>query len=313
MAKTVFFSHESFLKHQMGGNNPEEPRRLEKIDELMYTSGTYEVVERRDAVPVSYTDMLAAHDADYLMYLARLSPKEGLAVINEDTAMNPYTWEAAQYAAGACCEAVRGVMHEEFDRAFCAVRPPGHHAHRDHSGGFCFLNNIAIAALHAIGNFGLKRVAIADFDVHHGDGTSDILGGREDVLILDSFQEGLYPYAHFSSRPSNAIYSPFPEGTEGEALRKTMDEVWMPALLEYRPELILVSAGFDAHRDEDQAQLLMGEQDYAFLGRRLVVAANSIDCCRGIVASLEGGYNKSSLARSSVSFIRQLAETEADF
>ncbi len=307
MAKTALFTHASFLKHKMGDVNPESPARLEKITELMFASGAESQIEKYEAKMVSYTDMLAAHDADYLQYLSRMSPKEGMTVINEDTAMNPYTWEAAQLAAGAGCQAVDGIMASQFQRAFCAVRPPGHHAHRDHSGGFCFLNNVCIAALHALGVHGLKKVAIADFDVHHGDGTSDILGGREDVLILDGFQEALYPYAHLHHCPTNAIYSPFPEGTEGEALRRTMDEVWFPALLEFKPEMIFISAGFDAHREEDQAQLLMVERDYAFLGRRFVNVLEALPDCKGLVACLEGGYSMSSLARSCVSFVRQLA------
>lgn len=169
---------------------------------------------------------------------------------------------------------------------------------------------MAIGALHAIGVYGLKRVAVVDFDVHHGDGTSDILGGRDDVLILDGFQEALFPYAHIHHAPPNAVYTPFPEGTEGIALRRTMDEVWMPKLKEYKPELIMVSAGFDAHREEDQAQLLMVERDYAFLGRRLASCKSEIPECRGVVAVLEGGYNTSSLARSCAAFIHQLACTD---
>lgn len=307
MHNTAFYTHSTFLMHSMGDKNPESPLRLEKIKELMFASGADRFMIEKEAPMVALSDLLAAHDADYINYLSRTAPVEGFAQINVDTAMNPYTWEAAQYAAGAATSAVDGVCKADFKKAFCAIRPPGHHACRDHSGGFCFLNNVAIAALHAIGTHGLKRVAVADFDVHHGDGTSDILGGREDVLILDSFQEGLFPYAHIHHAPPNAIYTPFPEGTEGDALRRVMDEVWMPKLLEFRPELILVSAGFDAHREEDQAQLLMVERDYAFLGRRFAFAAASIEGCRGIVAVLEGGYSTSSLARSCVAFITQLA------
>lgn len=250
----------------------------------MLAAGTSQYVDKKIPPMVAVTDMLAAHDADYISYLSQNSPKEGLNTISVDTAMNPYTWEAAQYAAGAACAGVDDVLSGQYKKVFCAVRPPGHHAHRDHSGGFCFLNNVAIGALHAIGIYGLKRVAVVDFDVHHGDGTSNILGGRDDVLILDGFQEALFPYAHIHHAPPNAIYTPFPEGTEGIALRRTMDEVWMPRLKEYKPELIMVSAGFDAHREEDQAQLLMVERDYAFLGRRLASCQSEIPGmpgCRG--------------------------------
>lgn len=306
---TAFYTHESFLKHRMGAKNPESPIRLEKIKELMFASGVDKWIFEKQAPMVNLSDLLAAHDAEYLTYLSRTAPKEGVIQINVDTAMNPYTWEAAQYAAGASCAAVDGVMNGEFKKAFCAIRPPGHHAHRHQSGGFCFLNNVAVGALHAIGNYGLKKLAIVDFDVHHADGTTDILGGREDVLILDGFQEALFPYAHIHHCPTNAVYSPFPEGTEGEALKRTMDEVWLPRLMDYQPELIMVSAGFDAHREEDQAQLLMVERDYAFLGRRLAELVSNIQGCHGLVSVLEGGYSTSSLARSCVAFLHQLASS----
>ena len=195
MADTAFYTHGLFFKHKMGSNNPECPKRLEKIEELMLAAGTSQFVDQKTPPMVAVTDMLAAHDADYISYLSHNSPKEGLNTISVDTAMNPYTWEAAQYAAGAACAGVDDVLSGQYKKVFCAVRPPGHHAHRDHSGGFCFLNNVAIGTLHAIGVYGLKRVAVVDFDVHHGDGTSNILGGRDDVLILDGFQEALFPYA----------------------------------------------------------------------------------------------------------------------
>lgn len=310
MADTAFYTHGMFLKHQMGKDNPESPMRLEKIEELMLAAGTTQYIDRKEAPAAAYTDMLAAHDPDYLTFLSQHSPKEGFKRINVDTAMNPFTWEAAQYAAGAACAGVDDVLNGQYKKVFCAVRPPGHHAHRDHSGGFCFLNNVAIGALHAIGIYGLKRVAVVDFDVHHGDGTSNILGGRDDVLILDAFQEALFPYAHLHHAPPNAVYSPFPEGTEGSALRETMDGVWLPELKKYKPEIIMVSAGFDAHREEDQAQLLMVERDYAFLGRRFAACLEEIPECKGVVAVLEGGYNTSSLARSCSAFIHQLACTD---
>lgn len=307
MQTTVYYTHESFLMHDMGRDNPECPQRLEKIGELLFASGAGKFVVSKEAPIAELVDLLAAHDQDYISYLSRISPEEGIAKINVDTAMNPYTWEAAQYAAGSACAAVDDIMSKRYQKAFCAVRPPGHHAHRDHSGGFCFLNNAAIAVLHAIGNYELRKVAVVDFDVHHGDGTTDILGGREDVLILDSFQEDLFPYAHLHHAPPNAIYSPFPEGTEGLALRRTMDEVWIPHLVAYQPELIVVSAGFDGHREENQAQFLMVESDYAFLGRRLAACHEFIPSLKGIVVVLEGGYNTSSLARSCVAFLMQFA------
>ncbi len=305
MAKTAFFSHDIFLKHRMDPKSPETPQRIEKIEELLLTAGRFDDLIRKTGTKAEFTDLLVAHDQDYLSFLARNAPRQGLKVLNEDTAMNPFTWEAALQGAGSCCEAVKGIMEGEYQRAFCAVRPPGHHAHKNRSGGFCFLNNAAIATLYAIGHYGLKRVAVCDFDVHHGDGTSDILGNRKDVLILDCFQEDLYPNAHFHQAPNNAIYSILKEGNAGEALRKVIDEVWMPNILKYQPELIVVSAGFDGHREEDQAQLLMSEQDYAFLGRRLTQMADLVPCCNGIVAVLEGGYNPSALARSCIAFLTQ--------
>lgn len=306
IAKVAFYSHPTFQKHVMGEGNPECPLRLEKIDEIMLTTGIDRMVVPVTAPVVAYSDLLAAHDADYLSFLSRSVPYEGSVRLNMDTAMNSYSWEAAQHAAGAITDAVDRVISGEFDQAFCAVRPPGHHAHRDHFGGFCFINNIAVGALHALKVCGLKKVAVVDFDVHHGDGTTNILGGREDVLIIDGFQNDLFPYAHLHNCPSNAIYTPFDEGMGGEEFMKVVDTIWIPHLLQYQPELILVSAGFDAHREEDQAQLLMVESNYAFIGRRLNSVAQSIPACRGVIGALEGGYRTSSLARSCASFIRQL-------
>lgn len=306
-SRTAFYTSAICLQHDMGKDNPECPLRLEKIEELMLTTGLDMKLIPMVPPKAAYIDLLAAHDPDYLQFLSHSSPQSGVLKLNLDTSMNPYTWEAAQIAAGAGVDAVDRILDGQFDKAFCAVRPPGHHAHRDHSGGFCFLNNVAIAALHALKIKNLDRVAIIDFDVHHGDGTSDILGGNDKVLIVDSFQDGLFPYAHKTTKPSNALYTPFTEGMGGEELMVNVDKYWEPAVKEFQPDMIFVSAGFDGHREEDQAQLLMVESNYAFIARRLVQWFNEIPNCKGIVCLLEGGYCTSSLARSCVAFLRQLS------
>lgn len=308
MAGTALITHPICLKHDMGRGNPECPLRLEKIQEIMLATGTEHLVTQQTAPLADYSDLLAAHDEDYLRSLMHPISENEMHRVDVDTSMNAYTWEAAQFAAGACCSAVNQIMSGDIDRAFCCIRPPGHHAKRSKSGGFCFLNNAAIGALRALNVFGLKRVAIVDFDVHHADGTVDILWGRDDVLILDAFQQGLYPYAHLHHKPKNVVYSPFEIGTTGQAFTEMIDEVWIPRLLDFGCELIFVSAGFDAHRDEEQAQLLMGESDYAFIARRLIGTYKAISGCKGVVCTLEGGYSTSSLARSCTAFIRQLSQ-----
>jgi acetoin utilization deacetylase AcuC-like enzyme len=221
--------------------------------------------------------------------------------------MNPSTWDAALRSAGAVLEAVDQVMSGALRNAFCAVRPPGHHARPAHAMGFCFLNNVAVGTRHALEAHGLARVAVIDFDVHHGNGTEEILAHDHRTLMCSFFQHPFYPYTGADHPAKNMVNVPLPAGTRGDVVRQVVDERWVPALDAFRPELILVSAGFDAHREDDLGQMGLVEADFAHITRRLMEVADRH--ARGrIVSTLEGGYNLSALARSVAAHVRTLAQ-----
>jgi acetoin utilization deacetylase AcuC-like enzyme len=231
----------------------------------------------------------------------------GYAQIDPDTLMNPYTWNAALHAAGAAMAATDAVLAGELENAFCAVRPPGHHACRDRAMGFCFFNNVAIAAKYALERHGLKRVAIVDFDVHHGNGTEDIMGGDERVLMVGFFQHPFYPYTGVDGHAANMVNLPVPAYTRGLAIREMIEQAWIPRLEAFKPEMIFISAGFDAHREDDLGQLGLVESDYAWITSRIKEIADKYASGR-IVSSLEGGYNLSALGRSVEAHLRVLAD-----
>jgi acetoin utilization deacetylase AcuC-like enzyme len=229
-----------------------------------------------------------------------------LAQIDADTALNVHTWDAALVAAGAAIDATDAVIAGEMANAFCAVRPPGHHAMRNKAMGFCFVNNVAVAAKYALQRHGLSRVAIIDFDVHHGNGTEDIVLGDERILMCSFYQHPFYPdgeHAH----AANLVNLPVLAYTKGSAIRELVDSVWMPRLHAHRPEMVFISAGFDGHREDDMGQLGLVEDDYAWMTRRIKAVADEHAQGR-IVSCLEGGYNLSALARSVEAHLRVLAD-----
>jgi acetoin utilization deacetylase AcuC-like enzyme len=229
-----------------------------------------------------------------------------LTQIDPDTAVNLHSWSAALHAAGAVIAATDAVLAGELETAFCAVRPPGHHACRSQAMGFCLFNNVAVAALHALQAHGLQRVAIVDFDVHHGNGTQDIVAGDERILMVSFFQHPLYPYSGTEPAAGNLLNLPVAPYTRGPAIRALIEQHWLPRLNAFEPELILISAGFDAHRDDDLGQLGLVEADYAWITEQLMAVARRH--ARGrIVSSLEGGYHLGALARSVEAHLRVLA------
>jgi acetoin utilization deacetylase AcuC-like enzyme len=221
--------------------------------------------------------------------------------------INAHTWDAALLSAGAAIDATDAVLAGELENAFCAVRPPGHHACRDKAMGFCFFNNVAIAAKYALERHGLKRVAIVDFDVHHGNGTEDIVAGDDRILMVSFFQHPFYPHSGFDSPDDNMVNLPMPAYTKGPAVREKIEQSWIPRLEEFKPQMIFISAGFDAHREDDLGQMGLVEQDYAWITQRIKDVARRHAKGR-IVSSLEGGYNLSALGRSVESHIRVLAD-----
>lgn len=289
----------------MGDWHPESPQRLGAINDQLLASGIMSYLEQMEATPASTEAILRAHTAGHLERLRRHAPASGYYTVDPDTLMNPHTLDAALHAAGAGIQAVDAVLAGRAQTAFCAVRPPGHHACRDRAMGFCFLNNIAIAALHALEHHGLSRVAIIDFDVHHGNGTEDILAGDDRVLMCSFFQHPLFPNCGTDHPAANMLNEPVPAYTDGTVVRQLVSDHWLPRLDAFRPELILVSAGFDAHREDELGQMGLVEADYAWITERLVeVAARHAG--NRIVSLLEGGYDLSALGRSVVAHIRAL-------
>lgn len=295
----------SCRKHQMGDHHPEAPDRLDAINNRLIASGLNMVLLHFDAPQATREQLLAAHDDVYIDMLFENSPAQGLAWLDGDTAMNPYTLDAALHAAGSAVLGVDLVMQDKASQVFCAVRPPGHHAERHRAMGFCFFNNVAIGAYHAINHHGLKRVAIIDFDVHHGNGTEDIVKGDERILFCSSFQHPFYPGGDFSTEDPNIINLPLPRLTDGEAFREAVFQQWIPRLEAFQPELIMISAGFDGHREDDMAHFNLLEADYEWITRQLSQLA-TLSASGRIVSCLEGGYHLHALARSVEAHIKAM-------
>jgi len=259
------------------------------------------------AEPASRDDVLRAHEANYVERVFALAPGPGETVqLDGDTAMNEASLSAALSAAGAAISAVDHVLDGSFSRAFCNVRPPGHHAESDRAMGFCIFNSIAIAARYACLVRGLQRVAIVDWDVHHGNGTEEILAGDARVFMVHSFQSPLYPYSGVEPLGENTCNMPLPAFSDGTKLRERWTKEAIPELEAFNPELILISAGFDAHRDDPLAQLKWTEQDFAWLTRQLHELSLRTACQGKIVSLLEGGYNLKALALSVEAHVRGL-------
>ncbi len=306
---TAFFTHPDCRRHDMGAGHPECPQRLDAIEDHLIATGLDIALTRHDAPLVDLTDVELAHTHHYVAELREVLEQveaSGQAkALDPDTAANPGTWKAALRAAGAAVAATDAVLDGRAENAFCAVRPPGHHATRDEAMGFCFFNNVAVAARHALDVRGLKRVAVIDFDVHHGNGTEDILAGDDRVLMVSFFQHPLYPYSGAVPKGTNMLNLPIPPYTRGGELRELIEANWMPALDTFRPEMIFISAGFDAHREDDLGQLGLVEADYEWITMRIKDIA--VRHARGrIVSCLEGGYNLSALARSVAAHLRVL-------
>ena len=300
----------------MGPGHPECPQRLDAIEDRLLISGLSVALERREAGVASLSDVELAHGRMFVAALRGLSDvlKEDIVAggpthtqVDPDTAMNASTWDAALRAAGAALAATDAVMAGELENAFCAIRPPGHHACRDKAMGFCFFNNVAIAAKYAVERHGLKRVAIVDFDVHHGNGTEDIVAGDQRILMVSFFQHPFYPLGATRSNATNLVNLPVPAYTKGPAVRELIEASWIPRLEAFQPEMIFISAGFDAHREDDLGQMGLVEQDYAWITDRIKDVAHR-HANKRIVSCLEGGYNLSALGRSVEAHIRVLAD-----
>lgn len=302
---TAYITHPDCLKHNMGSFHPECPQRLIAIENELKTAGLLEQLQRYDA-PLATTDQLArVHTADYIDSIRQASPAAGIVALDADTAMNPFSLSAALHAAGAVILAADLVLAGTVNNAFCAVRPPGHHAESDRAMGFCLFNNIAVGVAHAIAHH-LQRVAILDFDVHHGNGSEEIFRDNPHVMLCSTFQHPFYPYSGASSATERMINVPLPRGSNGGVFRQAVTDHWLPALDRFKPEMIFVSAGFDAHEDDDMAQLNLEDGDYVWITRQIKAIAAKYSQGR-IVSALEGGYELKSLARCVAAHVQVLA------
>lgn len=302
---TAFISHPSSLLHDMGPYHPECPDRLRAIGDRLISAGLDGYLRHYTAPEATAAQLARVHGAGYIATIEAESPDSGLHFIDPDTAMNAHSLNAARHAAGAVVLATDLVVRGECRTAFCAVRPPGHHAERNRAMGFCLFNNIAVGAAHAIAAHGVARVAIVDFDVHHGNGTEDIFAGDPRVLMVSTFQHPLYPYSGTENPAANMVNVPLAAGSGSEAFREAVHSHWMPALERHRPEIIYVSAGFDAHREDPLAGLKLVEADYAWVTRELLSVAARHAQGR-LVSALEGGYALSALGRSAAEHVREL-------
>jgi acetoin utilization deacetylase AcuC-like enzyme len=303
---TAFITHPDCLKHDMGHGHPESPQRLAAIEDQLIASGIDGHLQRYEAPLASDEQLARVHPPEYLRAIREVAPSAGLVHLDPDTAMNPHSLDAALRAAGAAVCAVDLVVAGKAETAFCSVRPPGHHACRTRPMGFCIFNNVAVAARHALEAHGLARVAIVDFDVHHGNGTEDVFAGDTRVLMVSTFQHPFYPYSGTEDPASNMVNVPLAAGAGSEHFRAAVTRRWLPALDEFRPELMLISAGFDAHIEDDMAMLQLRDADYGWVSEQLKAVADRH--ARGrVVSMLEGGYALSALGRSVVQHVRVLA------
>lgn len=309
--QTAYISHPVCLLHEMSPNHPETPMRILAIEDKLKSKGLMEKLQQHDAPAATTEQLERGHDASFVTNIIEQAPQEGIQQLDPDTAMNPYTLEAALRAAGAGVLATDLVVSGKVKRAFCNVRPPGHHAEHDKAMGFCFFNSIAIAALHALEYHKLERVAIVDFDVHHGNGTEDILAQEERVIFCSTYQHPYYPGYAGKSIKSKVVNVPLPAGTSGSVFRAAVLTQWLPELTEFKPELIFISAGFDAHAEDSMGGFNLEDEDYIWATQEICRIANRYAEGR-VVSMLEGGYDLPSLGRAATEHVRVLMGDKED-
>jgi acetoin utilization deacetylase AcuC-like enzyme len=303
---TAFLTHADCLKHVMGAYHPERPERLTAIEDQLIASGLGQHLARYEAPLATDEELSRVHPIEYVRAIRDAAPEEGTVHLDPDTAMNPHSLSAALRAAGAAVLATDLVMRGEADSAFCSVRPPGHHACRARPMGFCIFNNVAVAARHARHAHGVERVAIIDFDVHHGNGTEEIFQNDPHVLMASTFQHPFYPYSGTEDPAPNMVNVPLAAGAGSRQFHEAVVESWIPALDGFKPQLVVFSAGFDAHAEDDMAMLRFSDADYAWVTQQVKAVAQRHAGGR-MVSMLEGGYSLSALGRSVVQHLRVMA------
>ena len=303
----AFVTHPDCLLHEMGEDHPERPERLGAIEDRLISSRLDYVTSRYEAPLATRAQLLRVHDPDYVDAIHRLSPDVGLLQIDPDTAMNPHTLQAALRAAGAAVLATDLVIAGKAGAAFCSVRPPGHHAERRRAMGFCFFNNVAVGAAHALEHHRLERVAVVAFDVHHGNGTEDMFRDDPRVLMVSTFEHPFYPGSGVEGRSERMVNVPLLAGAGSSEFRAAVEQEWLPALERFRPQMLFFSAGFDAHWDDGMAFLRFADADYSWVTARMREVA--VKHAQGrIVSLLEGGYNLDVLGRCAAAHMRELSD-----
>ena len=307
-ARTVWISHPVFAQHHPGTDHPDSPERTAVIEAELKRQDIWRHLQTAEAEEISDARLALVHPRKYLRSLEACQPQpDKIYRIDDDTVMSHGSLKAARYAAGAVVQAVDMVMNKKAWHAFCAIRPPGHHAHSDKAGGFCLLNNVATGVMHAIAEYRLQRIAIIDFDVHYGDGTAEIFKDDPRVLFMNLFETDLFPFpeTNHSASGANMLHLPFASNTGSRVFRTTVREKWLDKLTAFKPELVLLSAGFDGHKQDETGRLNLHEADFAWLTHKIIQAASS--CPGKIVSILEGGYTLEPLAKSAAAHIGVLA------
>jgi acetoin utilization deacetylase AcuC-like enzyme len=294
--KTAYISHRDCLDHDPGEAHPETARRVTAIEDRLIASGLFDLLRHFEAPEITRDQLLRIHSPGYLEMLQSLAPSQGFVRLDPDTVMDPATLGAAHRAAGAAILAVDLLLSGRVDNAFCCVRPPGHHAERSQAMGFCLFNNVAAGVAHALDAHGVGKVAVVDFDVHHGNGTEDIFLDDERVLFCSTFQHPFFPFTPLLENNEHRISVPLDATAKSREFRTAVTDLWLPALERFQPEVVFVSAGFDAHRDDDMSHVSLEDADFRWVTGQIVEVADRSASGR-IVSVLEGGYDYPSLAR----------------
>ncbi len=303
---TAFYTHPACKLHEMGNDHPESPERLIAIEDHLIASRIHDFLRHSEAPLITEEQLALVHTPEAIERIREHTPQSGYYPLDGDTLLNPSSWVAARAAAGAAISATAAVLNGEVENAFCSVRPPGHHATPDEAMGFCLFNNVALAASYALEHHGLERIAIVDFDVHHGNGTEAVFHADPRVLMVSFFQHPCYPYSGLDNPVSHMRNLPVPAYSDGALIRALIEQHWIPALHKHAPQMIFISAGFDAHREDAVGQLKLVEADYAWITLQIMQVAKQFSHGR-IVSCLEGGYSPSALGRSVVAHLKVLA------
>lgn len=307
--ETAFISHDDCTLHNSGPDHPECKQRLHTITEHLIMERLWDRLKHFDAPQASREQLVLPHSEAHIDTIESLIPDEGIFYIDEDTAVSRHSLRAAKYAAGAAVLATDLVLddknHPDLKRAFCAVRPPGHHAEREQAMGFCLFNNVAVGAYQALKHVDIERVAIVDFDVHHGNGTENIFQHDSRVLFCSAFQHPFYPFPDFDFPASNIVHVPMAAGTNSEQFRAEIARVWLPELKKFEPQMILISAGFDGSLYDPMAQWQLLEEDYFWVTDQICKIADEYSQGR-VVSVLEGGYQLEHLGLCVVEHIKAM-------